>query len=233
MDIEVPIASKRTGGRPIRESPRLVPKSAVHWGKAAMDRAASAHGSIWWQGIMSFHRKWIAMNVARMLKGVVVALATVGLCLPEPLLAAAQSRGPVATDVALREGSVLVGQVVSAEGTGLEDISVSLRTQGKTVLTTRTGKGGYFAVKGLHGGVYQLVAQDGHGVYRLWSAGTAPPAAQEGAVLVVGNDVLRGQDPGPWKAFLTNPLIIAAVVATAVAVPVALHNAHQHAPASP
>jgi hypothetical protein len=172
------------------------------------------------------------MKAGKMLKGVVVALATLGFCLPEPFLAAAESRGPVATDVALREGSVLVGQVVSAQGTGMAGIPVSLRREGKNVLTTKTGKEGYFAVKGLRGGVYQLVADDGHGVYRLWTPGTAPPAAREGAVLVVGNDVLRGQNPGPWKAFLTNPLIIAAVVATAVAVPVAIHNSHQH-PASP
>ena len=173
------------------------------------------------------------MKVGKMLKGLTVVLATLGFCLPEPLLAAAELRGPVATDVALREGSVLVGQVVGAQGQGMAGIPVSLRHEGKNLRTTKTGKEGYFAVKGLRGGVYQLVADDGHGVYRLWTPGTAPPAAREGAVLVVGNDVLRGQNPGPWKAFLANPLIIAAVVATAVAVPVALHNAAQDRPASP
>ena len=172
------------------------------------------------------------MNLAGLLKGVVVGLSTLGLCLPAPLLASGPARGPVATDVALQEGGVLVGQVVSPQGTGMAGISVMLRSQGKTVQTVTTGKEGYFAAKGLRGGVYQLVAQDGHGVYRVWTRGTAPPIAQQGAVLVVGDEVLRGQAPGPWKTFLTNPLVIGAVVATAVAVPVAIHNS-QHRPASP
>ncbi len=166
------------------------------------------------------------------MKGVVVGLAALGLCLPAPLFAADPPRGSAAADVALRDGGVLVGQVVSAQGTGVSGVPLTLRNQGKTMLTTTTGKEGYFAVKGLRGGVYQLVAQDGHGVYRLWTRGTAPPAAKEGAVLVVGDDVLRGQAPGGLKTFLTNPLVIAGVVATAVAVPVALANSH-HNSASP
>ena len=172
------------------------------------------------------------MEIRKMLKGVLVSLATLGFCLPGPLLAAGP-QGPVATDVALEKGGVLVGQVVDNHGTGVGGAQVSVRQGSKDPIAAKTGPDGHFTVKGLRGGVYQLAAADGHGVYRLWSAGTAPPAAIHEAVLVAGNDVVRGQDePGAWKTFLTNPLVIAAVVATAIAVPVALHNSHHH-PVSP
>jgi hypothetical protein len=173
------------------------------------------------------------MRIGKMLNGVLVTLAVLGFCLPEPLLAAVGPQGPVATDVALREGGVLVGQVVDTHGAGVGGTEVSVRQGAKEPVATKTRPDGSFAVKGLRGGVYQLAAADGHGVYRLWTAGTAPPAASNEALLVAGKDVVRGQDePGAWKTFLTNPLVIAAVVCTAVAIPVALHNAH-HSPASP
>lgn len=173
------------------------------------------------------------MRIGKMLNGVLVTLAVLGCCLPEPLLAAAGPQGPVATDVALREGGVLVGQVMDPHGAGVGRIEVSVRQGAKNPVATKTGPDGSFAVKGLRGGVYQIAAADGHGVYRLWTAGTAPPAASSEALVVVGKGVVRGQDgPGPWKTFLTNPLVIAAVVGTAVAIPVVLHNT-QHHPASP
>jgi hypothetical protein len=180
------------------------------------------------------------MRIGNVLKGLLVTMATLGFCLPEPLLAAGKAGGTAATDVSLRQGGALVGQVVDSQGTGVEGTAVSVRHEGKNLVTTTTGQGGYFAVKGLSGGVYQVVAAEGHGVYRLWTAGTAPPAAVDKAVLVAGNDVVPGQaivlgqeNPGVWKTVLTNPLIIAGIVATAIAVPVALHNAHHHHPASP
>jgi len=180
------------------------------------------------------------MRIGNVLKGLMVSLATLGFCLPEPLQAAGKTGGPAATDVSLRQGGALVGQVVNSQGTGVAGIAVSVRHDGKNLVTTTTGPDGYFAVKGLGGGVYQVVTAEGHGVYRLWTAGTAPPAAQDKAVLVAANDVAPGQaivlgqeSPGVWKTVLTNPLIIAGIVATAIAVPVALHNSHHHHPVSP
>jgi hypothetical protein len=175
------------------------------------------------------------MRIGKTLNGVLVTLAVVGFCLPEPLLlAAAGPQGPVATDVALRDGGVLVGQVVDTHGAGVGGTDVSVRQGTKEPVATKSRPDGSFAVKGLRGGVYQIAAADGHGVYRLWTAGTAPPAASNEALLVTGKNVVRGQqdEPGPWKTFLTNPFVIAAIVCTAVAIPVALHNAH-HGPASP
>jgi hypothetical protein len=137
----------------------------------------------------------------------------------------------------------LVGQVVDPQGTPMPGAPVSLRSQGKQLAATKTGKQGYFAFKGVRGGVYQIATRDGQGVYRMWSPGTAPPAAEQGALVVAGNEVVRGQEgafpsqegPPPLKVLLANPLVIGAVAATAVAVPVAIHNTRQDRdrPASP
>jgi hypothetical protein len=177
------------------------------------------------------------MIAKRTFARVLVALAAVGCCLPSPLLAGpASPTKPKTVDVALREGSVLIGQVVDPQGTPVPGAPVSLRSQGKQLVAVKTGKEGYFAFKGVRGGVYQIATRDGQGVYRVWSRGTAPPAAEQGALVVAGSEVVRGQQGAPpLKVLLTNPLVIGAVVATAVAVPVAIHNARQDrdTPASP
>jgi len=49
----------------------------------------------------------------------------------------------------------------------------------------------------------------------------------------MGGDTVRGAPPqGGLKAFLTNPWVIGAAVATAIAVPVAVATS-RHSPASP
>jgi hypothetical protein len=173
------------------------------------------------------------MKVGKVLNGVVVAIAVVGFCLPEALLSAAETQVPATTDVALRDGGVLVGQVVDTNGVGIAGTEVSVRQGASAAVAAKTAADGSFSVQGLRGGVYQVATTDGHGVYRLWSAGTAPPAANSRALLVAGKDVVRGQSAAstPVKSLLTNPFVIAGVVATAVAVPVALANSHH--PTSP
>ena len=131
----------------------------------------------------------------------------------------------------------MIGQVVDPQGTPVPGAPVSLRSQGKQLVAIKSGKEGYFAFKGVRGGVYQIVTRDGQGTYRVWSPGTAPPAAEEGALVIAGSEVVRGQEgtKPPLKVLLANPLVIGAVAATAVAVPVAIHNARQDRgrPASP
>jgi hypothetical protein len=107
------------------------------------------------------------------------------------------------------------------------------------VAAATTAADGGFAVQGLKGGVYQVSTLQGHGIYRLWSPGTAPPVAQNGAILytqssAVDSNVVhytQNGDGGGLKMLLTNPIVIAGIVATAVAVPVALNQWH-HTPVS-
>ncbi len=146
-------------------------------------------------------------------------------------IAANPTKAPVAVDVALRDGGVLVGRVVNADGVGQPGAPVSIRYEDKVLASAKAGPEGYFAFKGLHGGVYQLTTTDGHGVYRVWSLGSAPPAAQPVAALIEGDYVVRGQAESgtggnhPVMTFLQSPagvVVVAGAVAAAVSLPVAL-----------
>jgi hypothetical protein len=161
--------------------------------------------------------------------------------MPTSVLAA---QGPVApapvppiTDVALRDGGTLVGQIVNAQNIAQAKTRVSVQNpQNQEIAAAVTDQQGNFAIQGLRGGVYQIVTPQTRGVYRLWMPGMAPPAAQQGVLLVSSDDAIRGAAPGPGgglKGFLTNPLVIGAAVATAIAVPIAIHNSGHGTPSSP
>jgi len=155
--------------------------------------------------------------------------------LPQPLLAATANSTPVVMDVALGDGGTLLGQVVDPQSTPQAQVPVILRQGEQELAVGKTDANGYFSFSGLRGGVYQVQAADGTGMCRLWAPRTAPPAAQKGVLIVAGKDVVRG-DCGSCprlKCMLKNPWFIAGVVATAVAVPVIIHNSEGGGPTSP
>lgn len=162
------------------------------------------------------------MKGLRILTQTAVWLAVVGFCIPTAVLAAPPA-AQEAVDVALREGGVLLGQVVDPQGAAIGDAKVALVDGQNELAVAKTRGDGYFAFSGLRGGVYQVAAANGQGVYRVWAPGTAPPSAEQGALVVAGGQTVRGQ-AGGLMMFLSNPWVIAGIVATAVAVPVAVHN---------
>lgn len=176
---------------------------------------------------------------------VTTLLAAIGLCIPAPLLAAEPSpQLPQVVDVKLLEGGVLLGQVVDLQGIAAQEAPVAILANNQVLATSQTRSDGYFAFRNLRGGVYQLTTTDGQGVYRLWAPGSAPPSAQDGALLVAGSNTVRGQTyitngffprltGGPVGFWLSHPLVIGGLVATAVAVPVILHNRDKDSPVSP
>jgi len=180
------------------------------------------------------------MKTRQIVNGLMASLAVLGLVVPQPILAADSAQASPVTDVALRDGGVLIGQVVYQQGAALAGVPVSIRSADRELAVAKSRTDGYFAFKGLRGGVYQLVAAKGHGVYRVWAPGTAPPAAQQGALVISGDPVVRGQAPGGYnptadglKTFLVNPLVIAGVISAAVAIPVAIHNTQHKPPSTP
>jgi len=179
---------------------------------------------------------------------VLVSLAVLGLCAPQTLLAKAESVSPrpVVVDVALTDDGVLVGQVVNSQGTALANAPVVVWSQNHPITRVVTDERGRFAVGGLRAGVYQLATVQGHSACRLWAPGGAPPTCQKGVLLVSGHGALRGQcghgcgapcgapcGPcgGPMAFWLANPWVMGGILATAIAVPVAVHNAER--PSSP
>ncbi len=166
------------------------------------------------------------MTTVRLVRTVIVSLATLGICLPEVTFASAPPPTPAVVDIALADGGVLHGQVVDLQGGRAANVPVSVKAPDREVARTITTGEGRFAVQGLKGGVYQVAAGDGQGVYRLWAANTAPPSAQKGAIVYTQNP----QPRGTLKMLLSNPIVIAGLVATAIAVPVALANSGSGSP---
>lgn len=170
------------------------------------------------------------MKTTRVFQSCLVCLALIGLCLPLPLLAAPAT--PI-LDIAMQEGGLLQGQVVDLQNQPRANVPVALVAGEKQLAVGRTNANGYFAFQGVRGGVYQLATPEGFAVYRVWTAQTAPPSAQPAALLVTGNGTVRGQCCGGVGAFLSNPWVIAGIIATAIAVPIAVHNADDDEPVSP
>ncbi len=152
-------------------------------------------------------------------------LAAFGMRLPQVALAVEPT--PPVEDIALAEGGVLHGKVVDLQGSGVGGVPLSVKSQNREVVRTTTNTDGSFTVNGLNDGVYQLAASDGQGVYRLWSAKKAPPVARNGAIVYTQGGCGGG---GGLKMLLANPIVIAGLVATAIAVPVALANSHHASP---
>jgi hypothetical protein len=147
------------------------------------------------------------------------------MVLPSSALAARPVETAAVTDIALRPGGVLVGQVVDPQGQAKVGSPVAIEMAGKEVARTTTDENGVFAAQGLRGGVYQIKTTEGISACRLWAADTAPPAARPAALVVAGKDLVRGQF-GPmhaWKEWVkAHPYITAGTVVAAIATPLAL-----------
>jgi len=167
-----------------------------------------------------------------------VLVAALGLMVPEQLLhAAAPGAAPMPVvakppgdtptsriaDVALAEDGVLHGIVVDSQATIVPEIQVSMIQGDREVARTVSDAEGRFTLHAVRGGVYQIAAGTGLSAYRVWTASTAPPAATRIALVNARPQIVRGQMPF-WDLFKSDAFMVAAIVATAVAIPVAVHN---------
>jgi hypothetical protein len=175
------------------------------------------------------------MRLAKLFRGSTVTLAALGMLLPHvafganpvaPAPPAAKSPGLIAMyDVALQKGGVLRGQVVDTQGAPAGATRVVLAQEGKVVAATQSDAAGRFEFAGVKGGVYQMATAQGGGMYRVWTPGAAPPAAHADALVIDGQQIVRGNmGDGGAIGFLANPWVLAAIVAAAIAIPLSLSN---------
>lgn len=171
------------------------------------------------------------MKCWKLARSVPIALATVGLLLPQVSLASERAADATTTlavkmiDVALHEDGSLRGQVLDSQGTPVPETTLAVVHQGKAVAAVKTDQEGHYSVPALKPGVYQVVTDKGITVCRAWTARTAPPSSQAEALVVNGDQVIRGGlGNGGVGAFLSNPWVLGAIVATAIAVPLALDD---------
>ena len=165
------------------------------------------------------------------------AVACLGMVLPPSTFAAQPAAQP--TDVALRQGGMLVGQVVDAQGAVQAERPVLVLYGEQEVVRTMTDENGVFAAQGLRGGQYRIITEGGESHNRLWAANTAPPAAGDSVVVVSDPNVIRGQwgygggYATGWLDWVrSHPYITAGIVAAAVAIPLALANDDDDGPNS-
>ncbi len=111
----------------------------------------------------------------------------------QPTQQASRSAASVVIDVVMAPGNALVGQVLTKERQPAAKTRVSVRLGRKEVAATTTDERGQFRVAGLQPGLYQVVAADGFGLFRLWSPKVAPPSARSKALVVSGAMVVRAQ----------------------------------------
>jgi Carboxypeptidase regulatory-like domain len=137
-------------------------------------------------------------------------IASLGFVVPSGLLAADAGRTPAPAsaaetpsimDVVLGEGRALSGQVLDAQGAPLAQTLVTVRGSGSGVASAVTDAQGYFSVRGLQGGVYEVTSGGSSAVFRVWTAGAGPPSARKSVLIVAAAPVGRGQYPaGPRPA---------------------------------
>ena len=178
------------------------------------------------------------MKGLRRWRGAAVAVASLGMLLPQGDLMAAGSQKKVeksqakkaahAVDVALSAGGTFVGTVVDANGLGLEGAAVSIRQGNREVARTATDKNGRFAVKNLRGGLYHVVAGRGEAAYRFWAPNTAPPSARTNALIVSSDRVIRAQWGGGLDTVDYISLGLGATGAILGAIALEKHNSHSH-----
>ena len=110
-----------------------------------------------------------------------------------------QARKPanIVRDLSLTKDGVLEGQVSNAKKAASSGVVVSVRQvkERKEVGRVKTNNKGQFQVRGLKPGTYYIVAGTGHGLYRVWASGIAPPKALKSARIISDKTLVRGQDP--------------------------------------
>jgi hypothetical protein len=136
-------------------------------------------------------------------------------CLAAEPAQPAASSAPIVQDVALARGGLLQGQVVDSQGLAMKAVPVSVWYENNQVATTVSDEQGRFSVGGLRGGVHQVSAGQGAGVYRLWTAEAAPPTAANGTVVVPGQAIIRGQNGYPVRSILQSPVLWGGIMYTA------------------
>lgn len=143
-------------------------------------------------------------------------------------------------DVELQAGGILRGQLLNTQGVPQAQGTVLLIDE-QSQRRTQCDAHGHFTFREMTTGTHRLVVGDQAQLVQAWAPGTAPPSANPRLLLIKPQPVIRGQRvAGPGlnnfvrksKRALANPLVFSGVVATAVAIPVAIHNTDDD-PATP
>lgn len=137
------------------------------------------------------------MKLLSLIRGAAVAMATLGMMIPNaPAIAAGQVQVKTVDakifDISLSKEGAFKGRVVDHTGSAIEGAEVTIKQDNKEVARTVTDKSGSYSVSNLKGGVYSVASGATEGTYRVWTEQSAPPAAKEQSLLVLGENGARG-----------------------------------------
>ncbi len=144
------------------------------------------------------------MRRIKFMQGTIVALATIGIVLPQPRILASEKKptskptiqvaaANAVFDVKLAKNNSFTGRVISHDGVPVVGAKVVMR-QGKTeVGQSVTDDLGNFEFQNLKAGLYEVNSGPTAGHYRMWSERSAPPSAKPHGLLVFGENGTRGQ----------------------------------------
>lgn len=101
---------------------------------------------------------------------------------------------PAAIDVAMAKDGTISGRVLNSEQNGVPKTEVAI-LQGKTeVAKAVTDDDGRFEIANVKGGMYVLTANGGYGLFRFWTAKSAPPKSHSEVLLMSNSVVVRAQN---------------------------------------
>ena len=167
------------------------------------------------------------MNNNRLLPWCVIVAVGSGLTVSaSPRAMADQPTAANIRDVALGQGGTLEGVVIDAQGVPISGTVVECHRGSRVVGHSKTDTLGHFQLRGLPGGVYHISAAGGGSVFRLWRAGTSPPSAKTGVLIVCVGSYLRGQYT-PGALFSSNGLLVSGLVFATIAIPVAVSSSRR------
>lgn len=101
---------------------------------------------------------------------------------------------PAAIDVAMAKDGTISGRVLNAEQNGVAKTEVSIRQGKMEVAKAVTDAEGRFEITNVKGGVYVVTANSGYGLFRFWTAKSAPPKSHEQVLLMSNSVVVRAQN---------------------------------------
>lgn len=164
---------------------------------------------------------------------ILTALAVISWFLPVTLIAdePQSSTAPpsqstrqyrLSRDVQLDETGHLNGQLVDLAGEGLVEEKVQIFLRDRMIAETVTDKSGQFRLRVERTGAYTMKIGRAGIACRCWGHEIAPPSATEQLILLSPESTVRGQRP--FADIVTNPLFVGAVIAAAVAIPIAVSS---------
>jgi hypothetical protein len=164
------------------------------------------------------------MKPNRVAHYLLAALAILTWIMPSAVLAA-DANSPhfrLSRDVMLGKDGVLRGKLIDIHGQPVAGGRLAIHHRQVMLDRATSDESGTFKLAVKKSGAFLLTVNGTAISCRCWQPEIAPPSARGDLILLAPENAVRGQRP--FADVITNPLFIGAVIAAAVAIPIAVAN---------